>query len=221
MPTYTKAVGDPAQGAVPPGQYNVLETLINEWLSITGFQTHMGNEELLELANAGVMTLRDLAQFAHRQWPGGDFTDVWAKMPWAKFGLSKDEYASASTIFGTTYKEMTGSEIPPEALDQAFQNPRDRTGGYLTGSQYKQQLFNDASIQKQYGWVKYGMDFSAWTQQKLTMRSAYGRDINDAEAATILQYHKAASGPNMGAVARASGQQEKPSPAGVAGSIAR
>lgn len=225
MPTYTTAVGDPAQGAVPPGQYNTLESLIGEFEAITGYQTPLGNAELLELANAGVLTLRDLGQFVERQWgaawQAGGFNQMFKTMPWAKYGLTKDEYASASSTFGTEYKKITGADISPDALEQAFKNPRDPTGGLLNVSQYAQQLMNDAAVQKQFGWVKYGLDFSAWTQQKLSMRSSFGRDINDAEAATILQYNKSASGANMGAVARSAGQQEKPSGAGVAQSVAR
>ena len=84
----------------------------------------------------------------------------------------------------------------------------DATGNLLTGSQYQQQLMQDANIQKTYGWVKYGMDFSAWTAQKLQSRTAFGRDINDAEAATILQYGKSASGSNMSVTAKQTGGQQ-------------
>jgi hypothetical protein len=55
-------------------------------------------------------------------------------------------------------------------------------------------LMNDASIQNAYGWVKYGMDFSAWTQQKLTLQGTFGHTVQDSQAATILQYTKAATG---------------------------
>ena len=128
-----------------------------------------------------------------------------------------------STTFGTDYKKVTGQDISPDALDQAFATPHAGgvAGALQTSGEYQQQLMNDAAIQKQFGWVKYGLDFSAWTQQKLSMRTAFGRDINDAEAATLLQYHKAASGPNMSAVARGQQQPEKPSAAGVAQSVAR
>lgn len=215
---YTSLTGDPGQGAVPPGEYNVLESLMGEWESLVGYSVEPTTAQLLAMANGGIQTLKDFGIFMAGQ---DNAKTVSQAMPWANYGLTKNEYESAATIFGTEYKKVTGADISPDALQEAFKNPRDPTGGLLSGSQYQQQLMNDANIQKQFGWVKYGMDFSAWTQQKLSMRSAYGRDINDAEASTLLQYHKAAAGPNMGAVARASGQQEKPSPAGVAGSIVR
>lgn len=223
MPNYTSATGDPAQGAVPPGEYNVLESLIAEFEAITGYQAPLGNAELLELANANVMTLADLGKFVERQWgqswQAGGFNEVFATMPWAKYGLTKDEYISASSIYGTEYKKVTGSDISPEALAAAFSNPRDPTGGLLSGTQYQQQLMNDAAIQKHFGWVKYGLDFSSWTQTKLSMRGAIGRDINDAEAATILQYNKAATGATAAATAR--GPQQQREAVGVGGSVVR
>jgi len=170
------------------------------------------------MANGGIQTLRDFEQYMATQSNGQAVSE---RIPWARYGLTKDEYASAANTYGTEYKKITGQDISPDALQQAFQNPRDPTGGLLNTSQYAQQLMNDANIQKQFGWVKYGLDYSAWTQQKLSMRTAYGRDINDAEAATILQYQKSASGSNMSAVARVAGQQAKEATAGVAGSLAR
>jgi hypothetical protein len=217
--SYTSLRGDPAHGAVPAGEYNVLESLMGEWEALVGYSVEPSDAQLLAMANQGLVTLRDFGQYMAKQDNGKAASQT---MPWAQYGLTKDEYSSAAATFGTEYKKVTGQDISAEALTQAFQNPRDPTGGLLNASQYQQQLMNDAAIQKQYGWVKYGLDFSAWTQQKLSMRTAYGRDINDSEAATILQYNKAASGPNMQVVARTQGQQGQPPAAlGVAGSLAR
>jgi hypothetical protein len=203
-------------GDIPGGEYNLLATFRDEYAALTGYSVDVPDWALLMMANQGVMTLRDfgqsLAQFRRQQGaPAINF-------PWADVGLTKDEYAATADIYATTYKKVTGQDISPEALQQAFQSPQ--ASSLLTGSQYQQQLMNDLNIQKTYGWVKYGLDFSAWTQQKLQMRSAFGRDIRDAEAATMLQYTKSASGPSMSAQARTQGQQQQ-TPAGVGGSIAR
>lgn len=207
-----------SQGAVPPGEYNVLEGLMGEWQAITGYQFYPTDAQMLAMANQGVLTLRDFGQYMAAQ-PG--LSAIGQQMPWAVYGLTKDEYQSAAATFGTEYKKITGNDISPEALQAAFANPRDPTGGLLNEAQYAQQLMNDASIQQQFGWVKYGLDFSAWTQQKLSLRGAFGRDINNAEAATILQYDKAASGSNLSAIARTGGQQQGAGATGVAGSVAR
>ncbi len=96
------------------------------------------------------------------------------------------------------------------------------SGGLLDASQYAQQLMNDAKIQATYGWVKYGLDFTAWTQQKLTLQGTFGHSIKDSEAATILQYTKAATGSSATAQARtATSQAGTPAGAGVSGSVTR
>lgn len=190
---------------------------MGEWESLVGYSVEPTNAQLLAMANGGIQTLRDFGTYMATQPNATTATNM---MPWAKYGLTKDEYQSAAGTFGTEYKKITGQDISPDALQEAFKNPRDPTGGLLNVSQYAQQLMNDAAIQKQYGWVKYGMDFSAWTQQKLSLRTSFGRDINDAEAATILQYGKAASGSNMSATAKQSGQQSQQQ-ALVGGSVVR
>ena len=216
--SYTSLRGDPVHGAVPAGEYNVLESLMGEWEALVGYSVEPSDAQLLAMANQGVQTLRGFGQYMAKQ---DSAKTVSQTMPWANYGLTADEYASAANVFGTEYRKVTGQDITTEALAQAFQNPRDPTGGLLSASQYQQQLMNDVAIQKQFGWVQYGMDFSAWTQQKLSLRTAFGRDINDPEAATLLQYNKAATGANLGAVARSARQEQQPAALGVAGSFAR
>jgi len=224
MPNYKTLTGDPAQGAVPPGEYNVLEMLKGEYEALTGYTVEIPEWALLNMANYGIQTLAEVGQYMVqvRSFMAGKGVGVTTatEQPWADHGLTKDEYASASNIFATDYKKITGQDISPEALAAAFKNPRDPTGGLLTGTEYIQQLMNDTAIQKQFGWVKYGLDYSAWAQQKLSLRASFGRDINDAEAATILQYSKAASGSNMTATAKQGGQQAQ-QPLLAGGSVVR
>lgn len=144
-----------------------------------------------------------------------------AAYPWAKFGLNKGEYASTSTIYSTEYKKITGQDISADALGKAFANPDEALGGLMTGSQYQQQLMQDANIQKTYGWVKYGMDFSQWQQQKLQMRTSMGRDISDSEAGALLQYHTQAAGSSATAQARVPQSTPTEGAAGLGQSVVR
>ena len=189
---------------------------MGEWESLVGYSIEPTTEQLLTMANQGIVNLRDFGQFMSGQ---DNAKDRVGTMPWANYGITKDEYASASNIYRTEYKKVTGEEIGAAALKDAFQNPRDSS--LISGSRYQQQLMNDAAIQKQFGWVKYGLDFQSWTQQKISIRGAFGRDIQDSEAATILQYHHAASGPNMAATARGGQRHEPTAGVGVSGSVAR
>jgi hypothetical protein len=209
--------GDPAQGAVPPGEYNVLESRMGTWESLVGYSVEPSTAQLLAMANQGVQTDADFAKYMATQ-PNAQAAV--GTMPWAKYGLTKDEYQATAAEYGTAYKKVTGTDIPPDALEKAFANPRDPTGGLLSGAQFTQQLMNDAAVQNTFGWVKYAMDFSAWTQQKLSLQTAFGRSVQDAEAATILQYNKSASGSNVSVTAKQSGQQSQ-QPAGVGGSVVR
>lgn len=194
----------------------MIDNLRNEFEILIGFSQDIPQSTLLAMANAHVMNIADFGKYATEH---GVKTD---SFPWAQYGLSKDEYASAAVIFGTEYKKVTGQDISQSALADAFRNPRDPTGSQiLTGSQYQQQLMQDAAIQKTYGWVKYGMDYSAWTAQKLQSRTAFGRDINDAEAATLLQYNVSNKGSNMAVTAKQAGGGQQQQPAGVGGSVVR
>jgi hypothetical protein len=79
---------------------------------------------------------------------------------------------------------------------------------------------NDQVLQKTYGLIRYGMDFNAWTQQKLSLQGSFGRSIQDAEASTILQYNKAAAGASVSAIARQAGQGSQ-APVAVGQSVTR
>jgi hypothetical protein len=216
---YTNPPGvGPANTQVPPGEWNWIEQNFAQWEQTIGYQIPSSMALMLELANAHVTTQSDIGRFAAGSWSG--YASILNAMPWAKYGLDKDTYQSLATGYGTEYKKVTGQQISPDALNSAFASQPYGGGlGLLSASQYAQQLMNDTAIQKQYGWVKYGLDFTQWTQQKLSLKTAFGRDINDAEASTILQYNKAAQGANVGATARSAQQQQ--ATAGVAGSLVR
>lgn len=219
--SYTSTTGDPLKGAIPPGEYNVLESNMAAWESMVGYSVEPTSAQLLDMANKGLMTVLDFGKYMSTQ-PNAQAAV--ANMPWANYGLTKDEYAQAASLFGTTYKQVTGQDISPAALQEAFKNPRDPTGGLLTSSQYQQQLMNDTAIQNSFGWVKYGMNFTQWTQQKLAFQSSFGSTINDSQAATILQYTKAASGASASVVGRATPApqpQQSTAQAGVGGSVVR
>jgi hypothetical protein len=197
----------------------VLENNMAAWENLVGYSVEPTTAQLLDMANKGALTLADFGKYMATQ---GNAAAAVANMPWANYGLTKDEYAATAAIFGTTYKQVTGQDISPDALAKAFSNPNDPTGtNLLTGSQYQQQLMNDTAIQNTFGWVKYGLNFEQWTQQKLSFQGSFGRTLNDAEAATVLQYTKSASGSNMGVTAKQTGQQSQTQTAGVGGSVVR
>jgi hypothetical protein len=206
---------------VPIGEQNAITGMVDLWKMSIGFAgLELGPEQFLALANNGVLTQHDMGQFVAQNWANA-FGTIIGNMPWAQYGLDKDTYQQMSTAFGTEYKKVTGQDITKDALAQAFASGKSDPQGLLTASQYAQQLMNDQNIQNTYGWVKYGLDFSQWTQQKLQSQIAFGRSINDAEAATFLQYNKAAAGSNVAVSARQAGGQQQQQAVGVGGSVVR
>lgn len=208
---------------VPVGEQNWISGQVDIWEQTIGFAVPITTQDMLWMAESGLETQHDLGQWFANGVNVGDnrFAAVIQNMPWAQYGLDKDTYQQMSTAFATEYKKVTGQDITRDALNQAFASGKSDPQGLLTASQYAQQLMNDVNIQKTYGWVKYGLDFSQWTQQKLQMRTSFGRDINDAEAATLLQYNKTAAGSNMAVTARQAGGQQQQQPVGVGGSVVR
>lgn len=202
---------------MPGGEQNLLLDLRNQFEYLIGYTKDIPNSVLLAMANAKVYTLRDFTSYA------GDHNLIdFKSFPWARYGLDKDEYTSASSIFASQYKEVTGQDIPQAALSEAFKNQRDASGRSLTGAQYRNQLMQDANIQKTYGWVKYGLDYSAWQAQKLSLRTGLGRDVQDSEAAAILQYDTQARGSNQAVVSRTpQSQQQTVGVQGVGQSVVR
>lgn len=202
-----------AWGNVPGGEQNLLTDLRNQFESLIGFTSPISTAVLLKMANSHVLTLRDFGMYASTHGIKLDST------PWAKYGLDKETYASTASLYSSEYQKVTGQNLTSAGLQQAFTGPTHSE--LLTGSQYQQQLMQDASIQKTYGWVKYGMDYSQWNQQKLGMRTEMGRDVSDAEASTLLQYNTQARGSNMAVGVRAPQQQPTVGAVGVGQSATR
>jgi hypothetical protein len=202
---------------IPQPEWTFLTDAVNTFDQNSGLMLILSNAQILQMANAGVMDAVDFGEWVFNNMKG--MTTQLAQVPWAEFGLNKDSYEQLATTYSTVYEKITGQQISAQALQQAFLTPNLAEGGLFSGSQYEQQLMNDAAIQKAFGWVKYGMNFAQWTQQKLELRTAFGRDVKDSEAATILQYDHASQGQNVAAIARQAGQGQ--APVGVGQSVVR
>src|SRR5437763_141858 len=94
-----------AWGNVPGGDQNMLNDLRNQFELLVGFTIPISAGSLLHMANDRVLTLRDFGSKAI------DYGYKLDKYPWAKYGLDKDQYASAASIYSTQFKEVTGQDI--------------------------------------------------------------------------------------------------------------
>lgn len=207
---------------LPVAIRNQLDDWRNQYEGLAAHALTVTDDQLTQLYQQGLPN--SLSQFASRITPLVASQYSWVSQdPWLQFGMTVDQYQSQATTFATEYKKVTGQEISAEALHDAFGSLKDMTGGLLTGGEYAQRLMNDQNIQKTYGWVKYGYDYNQFQQQKLQMRSLFGRDLSDQEATTQLQYLHAAQGGNHEVTAQTqqSQDQRRQASTGVSGSVIR
>jgi len=181
---------------VPVGEQLAALAMKDQWEQDTGYKFIVPDWALANIASYGVSTLKDFGDFMTNQvapFVTGN-TNLAALQPWAGVGLSKDSYQSLATTFGSEYKKVTGQDIPADQLAKAFTSSQTGAGGLLTGSEYAQQLTSDKAIQDTFGWVKYGLDYNQFQQQKLGMQQAFGQPLEDHQAVAQLQYWHANAG---------------------------
>ena len=174
-------------------------------------------------------TLYDVSQYmvGHQRTGAGEsraggvgayFVPEWfAAMPWAQFGMTLTEYDTHLAAFNSSFRQLTGVDAPQDIITQALAQNQ----GRMSGPQFESWLLAQENIKQQYGWLRYGLDFQSFQQQKLQMRQGLGRDLTDAEAVAQLQYRHTAQGRDLMAVARPQGQQQQKGTAAISGSVVR
>lgn len=182
----------------PVGYQNEIIDFLNQWNQLSGYQ-HVGT---INVGNTALMAKiadhqpSSLSEFSRFLWSAGagDFNH-----PWAGVGLSQDQYNQKINDIQDNFQRLTG-----KTLDLTLGNPASDMNlvwGWLsqglTGSQVSDKLTQDATMQKQYGWLKYGLDFNQFQTQKLTMNALFGRTLSNEEAVTQLQYLHTNQGSDM------------------------
>ncbi len=182
----------------PVGYQNELIDFLNQWNQLSGYQhtgsVNVGNTSLMvKIAEHQPASLFDFSQFLWNQGQG----DI--MHPWAGVGLSYDQYTQKINDYVGTFQRLTGKALnvnvgdPHSDYNMVYQWLRQG----LTSAQVSDALQQNASIQAQYGWVKYGLDFNQFQTQKLSMNALFGRKLTDEEAVTQLQYLHTNQGPDM------------------------
>lgn len=200
-----------------------LQDLVNQWEQLVGFSATVSDSILAAMAkNNAISDIYDVAQYLKQNMGG-----AWGNMqqqPWAWYGLSAAEYNSKLSSFDSVWRDLTGQALGSNdgvgnLIDQAFK----QSGGQMSSTQFQTWLLSQDSIKNTYGWLRYGLNFNQFQQQKLSWQTAFGGTLSDAEGVQQLQYDKAAQGPNMAiAVQPTFTQQErKQATVGISGSVAR
>jgi hypothetical protein len=197
---------------IPQEYRNMLEALAHQFEQLTGFRVPISHQQLLEMGQANVMTLFDFGQY---MW-GKMSSDLQQNMPWARYGLSHEQFTAAVNDFGTIWKDMTGQDASPEQLASALQHQ-------YTGSEWRSHLQQDANMLKTYGWLKYGLSFTQFQEAKQTMVTGLGYMPSSDQALLQLQYSQKSSDPFAASAPPAApwSKQIEPSEASFATSVVR
>lgn len=99
--------------------------------------------------------------------------------PGAKFGQSTLQYMQSMNVYRDTIESYTGQRnLDQGTLDQAIRE------GWST-TQFQNYMTNNAALQQQYGWLKYGQTFQQWKDYKLSKKqeiiSRYGLAAADQD----------------------------------------
>ena len=199
-----------------------------QWEQLVGYSIEVPDWAVNEMADHPdqYATLFDFGQYmlrhqrGHGEDPGAYFVPEWyAAMPWAKWGMAPTEYNRKLEEYDSGFRVLTGQAAPQDLIDRAL---RDHQGS-MTMGQFEVWVQTQEALRNQYGWLRYGLDFSQFQTQKLQMRTGFGRDLTDAEAVTQLQYHHAAQGASAGVGVQPTLTQaeKKQAQTGLSGSVVR
>lgn len=192
---------------------NEIEDLEHQWEVDAGFPIAIQAGTLAKMAKSGVVTYRDFSQYL---WNNNLIPpQLKASSPWIGFGVSQDQWNSTMSDFSNSWFEMTGQNLDTTPQSAQF---KDITRAILRGesaSQWMTKLQNDTNMQKQYGWLKFGMNFQQFQQYKVGQRLAFGKDLSNEEALKAYQFDQPAQGRTFSGSVAASPASQKQGPAGA------
>lgn len=201
-----------------PAEYqNTLLDLEHSWQQLTGYNVPVSEDDMVKMSHDRSLTLADFGQYMWTKMA----PDLKTAMPWAEFGVSKDEFHELVLHFGSGFKALTGEDPSQDVIHQALA----RVGGSgvssfyrFTADEWQQWLIHDQTMRDTYGWLKYGMDRQQFDTHKQEMRQSFGFDLSDKEATQQLQYFHAAAPDFYAASAQPTKQPSEPT---LGASIAR
>jgi hypothetical protein len=158
-------------------------------------KANMASEGITTLFDAGQFMLRHTPQSAGGNIPGATMVPnaLYWQMPWAFYGMTRDQYLTRVEGYQKQYALLTGKNLDvlgvfgsASGADQGMVASALRNN--LTPDLFAQQITSDVNMQITYGWLRYGLNFQQFQQQKLGMQQAFGNTLNDAQAVQQLQY---------------------------------
>lgn len=176
---------------VPSGEQNAIDSLIDQWEQLVGYTVDVPDWAKAEMAQRGIGTLFQVGQYmwAHvysGHDPGAYFVPPQAvqSAPGAAFGLTNDDLNSKLQAYQQEMQRMVGNG----GSWNDFWSKLQAGNGQLNVGLMEEQMKQDPNMLKQYGWLKYGLDYDQFQQQKVQYQNTLGHDITNDQAVTQLQY---------------------------------
>lgn len=183
---------------VPPAEQNFISSLVDNWLQLIGYTLQVPQWALVEMAAQGLNSAYQIGQYMwHHIYdtgrnPGAYFVPPQAvfNSPGAQYGLNNDQFHNVLTQYQTTMQELTGT-----GGDMAqFENYLRSQNGQMNASFLRESIMHDSNMLNTYGWLKYGLDYDQFQNQKKQWQTLFGKDLSNTEGIQQLQYLHQAQG---------------------------
>lgn len=211
---------DPLWDGIAAGYKTELEDLALQWQQVAGFNVTIDEPTLRKMADAHVVALRDMGQWIWNQSPLLS-TQEKQRAPWLAWGLDQTSWNRQLSDYLDSYEQLTGQRPAFAISDQGQLSGESQRfwGAFadnLTQTGLRERLLHDDSIQQQFGWVRFGLDYDTFQQRKVDMRMTFGFDVSNDQAVLQLQYLHQAQGASRAVQAQApAGQQGSVTPTEV------
>jgi hypothetical protein len=148
----------------------------------TGWQYFPKAMNVLNLIRQGPLTQEQAFQYFAKFMPAS----AQKNMPWVMSGMDKQTYTDQMQTYNEAMNTLTGttfsnSGLPPSILQEAMQNNWSMT-------RFEQEIQNNATAQKQFGWLSHGLTYQQFNQSivanKAALEERYG--VGNANATTAL-----------------------------------
>lgn len=194
---------------VPSGYKTELEDLALQWQQVAGFGVTIDEATLRKMADAHVVSLRDLGMWMWRSGPMTD--DLKNRSPWLAFGMDQSTFNRQLSDYQDTYEQLTGqrpgwNQANPDAVTYQMSDAFQRN---LTQSGLREELMHDENIRSTYGWIKFGLNFDDFQNRKTDMRLSFGQELTNDQAVLQLQYLHQAQGSGRAVAAQAPPAQQQ------------
>ncbi len=220
-------VQNPIEQAGYGGPYaSAIEDAVHKWEMLTGFMANISNDQLVALARAQATSefavgqvMSGMAKDASGNsyvTPTADQQKVLQGFYGAAYGLSNDAYDSRVRSFQEQWQQLTGQDIRQGTADEqgAWNDNLNKNvlsrGADFTASEWAQQLKLDENMNKTYGWLKYGQDYTQFKQSKSTFELSVGHPVSNDVAVAEIGLQKFASQGGSGEAKLATAQNSAP-----------